>query len=157
MYKKLSLAVLVIIIGLLAGHSASSLPSSPVSPVIVKTAAFPNQTAPIPLTPLFTPNRKGLFRVSAYMTEVVPVTGGGAWFFNLAWTDDAGPEGYGGGATPVSLGSNAVGYGSNGAGSPGGMAVIEAVQGQPVNFFVSLPNATTGGTYSLYFVVEQLN
>jgi hypothetical protein len=159
MYKNLSLVALVVILGLLAGHPASSVPSSPASPLIVRTAAFPNQTAPIPSTPLLTPTKTGLYRVSAYMTQIVPTTTSNVTsFLELTWTDDAGPEDTGL-LGPVDLNANGKGYGNfSGGGAPGGVAIIEAVAGQPVNFSVGATNNVTNlGTYSVYFVVERLN
>ncbi|HTU43062.1 MAG TPA: hypothetical protein VMF10_15235 [Candidatus Aquilonibacter sp.] len=160
MYKKISLVALVVTVALLVGHSVGSSPEAPPSPVIVRAMAFPNQTAPIPLTPLFTPTINGLYRVSAYMTEIAPVstTNNATSFVELTWTDDAGPEDTGVGG-PVSLNTAYPGYGSfvNG-GPPGGVAIIEGVAGKPVNFEVSVTgNSTEVGTYSLYLVVERLN
>ena len=45
------------------------------SPAIIKTVALTGVTGPIPPTALFTPSRKGLYRVSTYMT-VTDVGGG---------------------------------------------------------------------------------
>ena len=93
MYKNLSIAILLVAFGLVAARSTGLPASTPTSATIVKTVVLRNQTGSIPTTTLFTPASTGLFRVSVYMTEVVPPQGNdGTWIFNLAWTDDAGLE-----------------------------------------------------------------
>jgi len=90
MYKNLSIAVLLVAFGLVAARSTSSPTSGSAS--IVATVSLPNQTAPLPSTVLFTPGTTGLFRVTAYMTEVVPLANNGSvdtWIYHLGWTDDA--------------------------------------------------------------------
>jgi hypothetical protein len=124
----------------------------------VKKVILANQTAPIPTTTIFTPASDGLFRLSAYITEVVPAEKQGNqsnWQYQFNWTDDAGaesPAGY-----LMWLGSSQIPPNAY-SGSPGTVTVFEAIAGQPVSFSVNLvdPVGVGGGTYSLYFVVERL-
>jgi hypothetical protein len=83
MYKNLSIVLLLAAFGL-AGRSFPSTPSSG-SVSIVATVSPPNQTAPFPSRVRFTPTTTGLFRVTAYMTEVVPLAnnGGCVWTYRL--------------------------------------------------------------------------
>jgi hypothetical protein len=158
MYKNLSIAVLLVAFGLVAARSTGSPAPTPSSPVIVKKVILANQTAPIPTTTLFTPASNGLFRVSIYMTQVVPTQrNNGYWLYNLDWTDDAGPESgatqpimqmYDGQMPPQAWGTFDT--------SPGNVVILEGVAGKPVTFSISLSGTTSGGTYSAYFTVERL-
>jgi hypothetical protein len=166
MYKNLSIAVLLVAFGLVAARSTGTTPAStPTSPTIVASVSLPNQTAPIPSTVLFTPSATGLFRVTAYMTEVVPFTSNGSyytWIYHLGWTDDAGKESGNGRngimvlqtqQTPPSAWAA-----TSSTFSPGLTSIVEAVGGAPITFSISKGAGTVNGpsTYSLYVTVEQL-
>jgi hypothetical protein len=156
-YKNLSIAVLLVAFGLVAARSTGT-PAPTSTPTIVKKVILANQTAPIPTTTIFTPASNGLFRVSVYMTQVVPMqyNDAGTWLYNLNWTDDAGPES--GSAMPIIQMYSAQvppqAYGTF-DGSQGNVIILEGVAGKPVTFSISL-SGDTGGTYSAYFTVERL-
>jgi hypothetical protein len=153
MYAKSILTVLLLTTFLGAQSSPSPAQSSPVSPVIIKKLSLKNQTAPIPQTSIFTPPATGLYRLSVYMIETVPVVGGSdSWGFNLLWTDDAGVLWQ----DTVIEQQDWGGISSGAAFPPGGVGVFQAVAGQPVSYSVTGPAAGTGGTYELFFVVERL-
>lgn len=155
MYKNLSIVLLLAAFGLVATRSTGAPASTLTSPMIFKRVVLKNQTAPIPPTTLFTPPQTGLYRISAYMTQIVPTPGSnGQWSLALTWSDDAGLENSGS-SGPVSVFTGNAGYGSFEGieGPPGGVAIIEAVAGQPVSFSV---DSGGGGTYSCYFVIERL-
>lgn len=150
MYKNLSIALLLVVFGLIAGRSIAKSDSAVTSPVIVKRLALMNQNGQTSAT-LFTPSRSGLFRMSVYMV----MTNGQAsnYEFDMSWSDDAGDETNG---PVVDLGGKNWSFSatSNG-GPPGGVAVFEGVAGRPVIYSV-VDNSGSGGTYSLYLVVERL-
>jgi hypothetical protein len=164
MYKNISIAVLLVAFGLVAARSTGAPVATLTPPNIVKKVILANQTAPIPTTTIFTPASNGLFRLSVYITQVVPAEKQGNqsnWQYQFNWTDDAGAESLPAGYL-MWLGSsqippNACGVPSYSA-SPGTVAVFEAIAGQPVSFSVNLvdPVGVGGGTYSLYFTVERL-
>jgi hypothetical protein len=159
-YKNLAIAVLLTACFLVANRS-TGLPASPTSPTIVKQVLLPNQTTTIPTTTLFTPGTTGLFRISAYMTQVVAGDADDGWTYNLGWSDDAGAE-----TTFSSIGALSLSmsqtppqaWGSmTGVGSVGDVFIFEAVAGKPITFSVSnLGRSGSDGTYSLYFTVERL-
>jgi hypothetical protein len=163
LYKNLSIAVLLVAFGFVAARSAGTPAPTLTPPAIVKKVILANQTAPIPTTTIFTPASNGLFRLSVYITQVVPAEKQGSqsnWQYQFNWTDDAGPESplaplmwVGSAQTPPKAWG--VPYYSE---SPGTVTVFEAIAGQPVSFSVNLvdPAGVGGGTYSLYFVVERL-
>jgi hypothetical protein len=163
MYKNLLIALLLAAFGLAAARSTNTS-SSPASPTIVATVSLPNQTAPLPSTVLFTPDTTGLFRVTAYMTEVVPLTNNGSvdtWIYHLGWTDDAGKESGNGQHGIMLLQTNLTPPSAWAAtlntSSPGLTSIVEAVGGAPVTFSMSKAGSVNGpSTYSLYITVEQL-
>jgi hypothetical protein len=118
---------------------------------------LPNQTATIPTTTLFTPGTTGLFRISAYMTQVATVSGSYNTTFNLGWSDDAGQETTSVSAPPIQQPPEVFppqAWGWNYEGGPGNTLTIQAVAGQPITFWTA--NSRSVGTYSLYIVVERL-
>jgi hypothetical protein len=163
MYKTLCVAVLLFatFVFTSGGKPAAASPTGPSAPAIVATVKLTGQTAPISATTLFTPTATGLYRVSAYMTQVTPVNLLNVfWYLNLRWTDDAGAESASvqtnhmllqtltSGTPPEAYGFEAI--------PPGTTSVIEAKAGQPITYSVVLSAGTSGGTYSLYMVVERL-
>jgi hypothetical protein len=159
MYKNLLIALLLAAFGLAAARSTNTS-SSPASPTIVATVSLPNQTAPLSSTVLFTPDTTGIFRVTTYMTEVVPLThdGGYVWTYHLGWTDDAGKEsGNGSNGLMVLLTRQTPPSAWAGTPSPGLTSIVEAVGGAPITFSMSKAGSVNGpSTYSLYITVEQL-
>jgi hypothetical protein len=151
----LCLAILSAPIFAQAQHAKTSAPNDPSSsPLIVAKGKLVNQTAPIPITTIFTPSQTGLYRLSLYMTTTkrAPLQ---AWNFNLFWTDDAGAETdyvliAQGGSPPYAYGTNPY-YGT----WPGQVITFEAVAGTPVNYSV-IQTGPGDSAYSEYYVVEQL-
>jgi len=146
MYKRLC-SVLSVILATLAFMASRSDPANFIggNPRIIKRVVLKNQNAAIPSTTLFTPSHDGIYRVSAYMAQTKDQAG---WVVSLAWSDDGGAEALDGmlvseGTLPPDAYETAV-------------STIEAVAGQPVTFNVN-PNGGDISTYSLYFVVEQLD
>ena len=164
LYKNLSIAVLLVVFGLVAARSTGTPAPTTTSPTIVRKVVLVNQTAPIPTTTIFTPGASGLFRVSVYMTQVSPGGADDSWSCNLNWTDDAGAESssavnfYG----IITMGVRQTppnAYGSlSSSGNVGNVVTIEAVAGQPITFSVQplLGRSGGDGTYSLYLTVERL-
>jgi hypothetical protein len=163
MYKSVSLVVILLAaFAFTSGsRSANAAPTGASSPVIEATVKLTNQTMPISSATLFTPASTGLYRVTAYMTQVTPVNQLNIfWYLNLRWTDDAGAElasvetnhylmqTLTSGAPPEAYGFNTM--------SPGNSSIVEAKAGQPITYSVALSAGTNGGTYSLYLVVERL-
>jgi hypothetical protein len=155
MYKNLSIALLIGAFGLVAIRS-SGTPNTNSTPTIIKKVVLSNQTAVIPTTTLITPGTTGLFRISAYMTQIATAQGGPTTF-NLGWSDDAGQETSWVAEPPIVQQTDAVpplSWGQNYEGGPGNTVTIEGVAGQPITFWTA--NSSSVGTYSLYIVVERL-
>jgi hypothetical protein len=155
MYKNLSIALLIVTFGLVAIRSTGT--SNNISTAtIIKKVVLSNQTAVIPTTTLITPGTTGLFRISAYMTQVATAQGG-ATSFNLGWADDAGQQTTWTVLPPIVQQTDAVpplSWGQNYEGGPGNTVTIEGVAGQPITFWTA--SSSSVGTYSLYIVVERL-
>jgi hypothetical protein len=154
MHKTLCVAaILLTTIVFTSGNNAvhASAPTM-TSPVIVASGSLQNQTAPIAKTEIFTPTQTGLYRLSVYMTLTATSTNGADWEFILTWSDDAGNELAG------TIGLNTAQKPPNAWGSGAFYPeVFEAVAGQPVSYDVFLGNGfRKGGTYSLYYTIEQL-
>jgi hypothetical protein len=140
-----------------AVYSAESSPDYSRFPRVVASVRLTNQTQPIPTTTILNAPRTGLYRVSAYIAQIIPGTGSGAWPLCLSWTDEAGIETN----QPSYLTDNSVppyDYGSF-QGQTGYMptpATIEAIAGTPITYVVTGPTDGSGGTYELFISVEQL-
>jgi hypothetical protein len=145
-----TLSLAVGCIGLMVGRSVGVANSS-FSPQVVQRVALIGQTGAIPTTTLFTPSQKGLYRVSVYMTTTNLEGGQGSYSWVLNWTDDAGAEIANFYFLSNSPPPTAWGY-TGGSDSPGGVATIEALGGQPITYSIN----GSGETYSLYMVVERL-
>ena len=163
MYKNLWVAILLFATFVFTSGSkpADASPTGPSAPAIVATVKLTGQTAPISATTLFTPTATGVYRVSAYMTQVTPVNLLNVfWYLNLRWTDDAGAEAASVQTNHMLLqtltsGTPPEAYGFNSL-FPGNSSIIEVKAGQPITYSVVLSAGTSGGTYSLYMVVERL-
>src|SRR5690349_1169923 len=62
------------------------------TPVIVAQVTVFNQSTKIPPTALVTPALNGVYRVSAYMTELATKQSKGRDVLTLTWSDDSGKE-----------------------------------------------------------------
>jgi len=81
MYKTLCVAALLVGLLALTGRSSSAAPAPFTPPVTVAKGKLLNQTGLIPTTTIFTPTQTGLYRLSAYSTQTVPVSGGDNSYF----------------------------------------------------------------------------
>jgi hypothetical protein len=158
MCRKIAISLLLAAFGLAIGHSVGLASSPPPSPLIVRRVVQANQTAPIPTTTLFTPSQTGLYRVSAYMTQVA-VGDGNTLSLNLGWSDDAGQEATSITTPPIVQYTNSVppqAWGWNYENSPGNVITFEEKAGQPITYSVLYPSGGNLGSYSVYLVVERL-
>jgi hypothetical protein len=161
MCKALCVAILLITTMAAAQANRSTGANTIASPVIVAKKKLPNQSATIPTTTIFTPVKTGLYRLSVYATIVVNNQQyGGASYFNLAWTDDSGPQALNSvlvsdAQYPGQFYQNFNNWGYPGLlmGGPG--ITFEAVAGQPITYSVT-STGVGGSTYSLYYTLEQL-
>ena len=154
LYQTLCGAVLLVTaLAFMSGSkSVGSAPVVLTSPVIVARGNLVNQTAEIPQTTIYTPSATGLYRLSAYTVETVPVDIQNAyWSFNLFWTDDGGAQAnYSNVYQPVLGGFGTATW------TPGSVSVFRANAGQAVSYSVTLAGGTSGGTYSLYYTLEKI-
>ena len=160
-------AVTICLLVLSSGSWMANLSQSAGSlayPRIVASVHRTNLTAAIPQTTVFTPQRNGLFRVTAYMTLTVPAEASQLWLLGLNWTDDAGAEqsvGYVGvysnSTPPYAYGLNSDAYPPYGYSqlSPAALA-FRANAGVPIKYSVSPYGTPEGSTYELFFTVEEL-
>ena len=125
------------------------------NPCIVATVALTNQTANILRTALYTPT-SGVFRISAYMTMVVPGSTG-SWWLTAYWEDDAGVE-----KTVIYQVNSSSKRPSASCNTAGGTAacgpsvfVIDTKADIPISYDVGAHAGATG-TYDVFIVVEQL-
>jgi hypothetical protein len=157
MYKTLACAALLLaVFAFTSGSkSADASPSAPIGPAIVAKGKFPNQTAPIPTTTLFTPAHDGLYRASLYMTQTTAEQGNQGFQYWLTWVDDAGTET----GSPIFVAANQVppnAWGNSGYGNGGTILTFEAKAGQPVTYYVTQAGDGNAGTYSFYYTIERL-
>src|SRR5215472_7408412 len=129
-----------------------------VNPTIVATVALTSQTANISKTALYTPTADGVFRISAYMTMVVP--GGSssmsAWMLTAYWDDDAGAQKNG--IYKVNSQNKSPGASCNSeSGTYCGPSVfiLDGKAGLPISYDVGA-HVGAKGTYDVFIVVEQL-
>ena len=126
-----------------------------VNPAIVATVALTSQTANISKTALYTPTADGVFRISAYMTMVVPGSTG-SWWLTAYWVDDAGAE-----QTVIYKINSHSKSPTNSCNAAGGTAcgssvfVVDGKAGLPISYDVGAHAGATG-TYDVFVVVEQL-
>ncbi len=159
MYKTLCAAVLLFPTLVLAQSSKPASPPTPFpSPLIVAKGKLVNQTAPIPMTTIFTPNQTGLYRISVYVTLTKSDPSSQSfWNYYVQWTDDAGTED---GYLFYEYG-NLTGQfynASYSSGQPlGGISLpFEAQAGQPISYFATQNGPADNSAYSLYYTLERL-
>jgi len=129
--------------------------STTAGPTIVATVALTSQTANISTTGLYTPTADGVFRISAYMTMVVPGSTG-SWWLTAYWDDDAGAQQnviYKINAHTKSPSASCNAAGGTACGSS--VFVIDGKAGMPISYDVGAHAGATG-TYDVFIVVEQL-
>jgi hypothetical protein len=125
--------------------------SNATPPTVIARLALRNQTAPIPTTTIFVPQRDGVFRLSLYTTLTQYAPSNNVWIFQLGWTDEEGlrsnnliwmPSASHGCALPQS------GY------ACGPVITFEAKAGQPVTYQVQ--GTADGSVYAMFFAIERL-
>ncbi len=117
--------------------------SEPTFPRIVATFQRLNQTGPIRLTTIFTPEHWGTFQISTVIVQAV-AGGDGTWSELYKWTDGSGKQEY----PFVSLNSN-LRHSNN------GVFAARVKTATPFKFGVTASNSA-GGKYNVWVVVEQL-
>ncbi|MGA2744172.1 MAG: hypothetical protein ABSE44_05685 [Candidatus Sulfotelmatobacter sp.] len=155
MYKVLCVAVLLLATFAFVSGSkpadaaASGLPT----PVILARNKLVNQTAPIPLTVIFTPTADGLYRISVYgATTTADPNSNSSRNFQFFWTDASGAQmfdfdliaGYN-----QQLGQ----FDEYGYSVP---LVFEAKAGTPVTYAVTESGPPDNSVYAIYYTVERL-
>ena len=107
---------------------------------VVQSIVLLKQTAPIPVTTLFTPTAPGMFRVSA---EITPTNSSGTWFVSVLWKDQLRPN------QVYSC------YNSCDGGYPEFLSTTMMVsKDSPIQYYASPWNEVGG--YNLFIVLEQL-
>jgi hypothetical protein len=158
MYKSISvLAVILAIIAFVSGSKPiDASPIGTATPVIVARGKLLNQTAPIPVTTLFTPSARGLYRLSVYgtTTKADPTSTSG-YNYNLFWTDISGASNYYLDAI-ASFDSFAGNWNQTCCAVPTGMEVFQAEEGTAVTYQVTQSGPPDKAIYSLYWTVERL-
>jgi hypothetical protein len=154
MYKTLCVAVLLL--PTFALTQARNPAVTPVSPPIVAKGKLLNQTAPIPTTTIFTPTQDGLYRLTVYATVTKSAPGSQSyWFYNIGWTDDAGPE-----FDDSILFQSGSGFGQfsyAGLFIQGGTVVpLEAKAGTSITYSMTQGGGSDNSAYSLYYTLERL-
>lgn len=91
MYKKLWVAVALMVIAVLASGAVSG-PNAGAAPAIVASGKLFNQSKPLTTT-IYAPTQSGVYRVSAYATITKnDPSSNSPWYYNLGWTDNAGAQ-----------------------------------------------------------------
>jgi hypothetical protein len=120
--------------------------------VIVAQVTSLNQFGGIAPTTLLTPATNGVYRVSAYMTELLTKKLSGSYSLNVGWVDESGHVQF----TPATWVTLPAQGGTVGAGYrfASGTAIIRGVAGKPISYTVQgfAPNFN----YNLFITVEQL-
>jgi hypothetical protein len=113
---------------------------------VVQSLALTNETAPIPQTTLFRPNRSGVFRLSVYMSGEGG-TPGGDWDLSLGWTDLTGASSDFGELQVFTGGANWTQH------SP---SMLSMQPNTPLLYEVDAVGNTSGSDYNLVITIEQL-
>ena len=117
----------------------------PFVPIVVAKQSFLSQTAPLPITTLYTPTADGDYRVNVYIVMSPPVPSlGGQAYARLTWTDEFQTYSAQGWATAM---NSIQGQQSN---------VIHSVGGQPIQLNVTYGSNDPSQTYDVFVsVVEE--
>lgn len=152
MYKSLCVAVLL----LSASTVSFGKPHPRRVPVVVAPIAVAGQTAPIPTATILTTNADGLYRLSVYATiSTADPNSTSNWYFNIGWTDDAGPQVSNQFLT--SCGCSSGPFQSVGGSVIGASPLIfEAKAGTAITYSVTQNGPSDNSVYSLYYTLERL-
>lgn len=114
-------------------------PSCASFPCIVASISLVNQSMSVSQVPIYTPTTSGVFRVTYYF-EADAEAIGGSWILTFGWTDDLKPQSI----PPVGV-------------QPGTyfsyVLPVRDLGGHPITYSVM---GNTGGSYSLFAIVEQV-
>jgi hypothetical protein len=144
--RRSTCCLLVILFGSWLSSFGQSVPRL-TSPKIVATFERIGQTADIPPTTLYTPQKWGTYRITVVMVLTSGNGNGNFWEGELVFVDGAGMNGSRGYTTALPTGSPQ---------TASGEFPIRARAGKPLTFSVT-PNGDTSGTkYNVWVVVEQL-
>lgn len=113
---------------------------------VVQSIVLTNQTMPIQWTALFTPNRAGIYKLSAYMSGGGG-TAGADWDLSVAWTD------FTGAASDFDDLQVFTGPANWTQHSP---SMLSIKAGTPLRYEVSSDGNTTGSDYNLIITIEEL-
>jgi hypothetical protein len=162
MYKTFCIAVLVVGLLALMGHSSSAAPAPFTSPIIVARGKVVNQTGQLSSNTIFTPNQSGLYRLSAYATlTIADPNSTSTTYYSIAWSDGTGPAR---GATLLATNDTELGSFSNAAiwyelgylwQDSGISRTFQATAGAPILQYAG-PDAADNSAYSLYWTLERL-
>ena len=153
MHKMLLPILVLMVVTSFAQNAERTAPTGGAN--IVATVSLTSQTANISKTALYTPTADGVFRISAYMTMVVPGSTG-AWWLTGYWDDDAGAEKsliYKLNATSKSPSASC--NTATGTACTSSVFVVDGKAGMPISYDVGAHAGATG-TYDVFIVVEQL-
>jgi hypothetical protein len=137
----------------LASNSKDSDARARGVPRVVASVQLKNQTAQIPTTTIFTPDRDGLFRISAYMDMTTSGNTNNFWYLDFDCTDEAGPQTYNQLLTVQDVSSL---YGGTIQGGFPLAVTFRAIAGHPVTYDTSFGGTPANGAYQLYLLIEQL-
>jgi hypothetical protein len=156
MYKTLCIAVLMVGLLALMGHSSSAAPAPFTSPQIVARGKLVNQKAAISPTTILTTVQTGVYRLSIYATlSEADANSTSQWSVFSQWTDDAGAEEAGISNQYGNLAGQFNCYSFfNAAGGP--TVTFEARGGTPISYSVFQSGPPDNSAYSLYYTLERL-
>ena len=142
------------LLGISLLHGQQEEKTGPIGPTTVAQVALKNQSQAIPLTTLFTPQKDGLFRISAFLEVTTRQAQSINLCYNLFWRDD----------TPVP--ESTVPTSQSGLecvnvqilGGPDGLAQFSFVTRLKANAPVNYDTIGTlqGAQYGLFITVEEL-
>ena len=122
-----------------AQHANSQNAPCPSFPCIVASISLLNQTVSVSQVPIYTPATNGVFRVTYYFEPNARGIGG-SWLLTFGWRDDVKQETI----PPVLVQSGSyVSY----------ALPVRDLAGYPIVYSVM---SNTGGSYSLFVIVEQV-
>jgi len=153
------LCVMVVFLACALALSVGSASTATVSytvPQIVAKGRLINQSAPIPMTTIFSPAQNGLFRLSVYGTITTGVTNNtSTWSYNTEWTDDSGVVNNG--QVLTSLNQDNIGaLNWSNVGQYGATMVFEAKGGTAIAYSVNQYGPADNSAYALYYTLERL-
>jgi hypothetical protein len=147
MRRKTIYLMVVLLVSSVDGVSQSATKRAPTGtlPRVVATVRLFHQTGPISPTKIFTPEKWGVYRLSA-VGVVTAAAGDGYWSGGFQWTDGGGNE------STACLTMFTLFTGSYSCNS----FAFRDLSGKPLTYSVNQNGDTSGSKYNLFIVVEQL-